>query len=107
MGGKGNIVHFAGFLVDPEHAACASRRSRRRSTRPTARVKLVQTIADIDAPRAGRPEDQRASWPRRASEIDGIVATAWIPSVVAANVAAQRSATSASRWSASTMTRSC
>jgi ribose transport system substrate-binding protein len=47
-------------------------------------VKVVQVIADIDAPEPAE-EKINAYLAAHASDVDGIVTTAWIPAVVAAN----------------------
>jgi ribose transport system substrate-binding protein len=82
MGGKGNILHVAGALIDSAtqlrvngvKAAVAE---------TNGAVKLIQTIADIDAQEAA-DRQINGYLAAHAKEVDGIVATAWIPAVVAA-----------------------
>lgn len=82
LGGEGNIAHFTGFLVDP-NTVLRQQAVERAIEDSGANVELVQTIADIDAP---EPADEKinALLAARGDEIDGIVTTAWVPSVVAA-----------------------
>lgn len=81
IGGEGSIVHLTGFLVDPNtslridavEAAAAEHDG----------VEVIQVIADIDAP---EPADEKinAFLAARGAETDGMISTAWVPSVVAA-----------------------
>lgn len=82
MGGTGEIAHFTGFLVDP------NTRLRIQAVEDAiadsgTEVELLQTIADIDAP---EPADEKinALLAAQGDAIDGIITTAWVPSVVAA-----------------------
>jgi ribose transport system substrate-binding protein len=47
-------------------------------------VEVVQVIADIDAPQPAE-EKINAYLAANAANVDGIVTTAWVPAVVAAN----------------------
>jgi len=82
MGGKGKIVHLAGLLVDP-NTKLRMDAVEKAVKETNGAVTLVQHITDTDQQEAahqkinallGAPKDQ----------IDGLVATAYIPSVVAA-----------------------
>jgi ribose transport system substrate-binding protein len=82
MGGKGRIAHFTGFLVDP-NTKLRMQAVEKAVAETNGALKLVQTIADIDAPEAA--QDKINSFlAAQGNQIDGIVTTAWIPSVVAA-----------------------
>ena len=83
MGGKRRIAHFTGFLVDPEHAA-SHRRGREGGQGDERRRQVVQVIADIDAPEPAE-EKINAYLAAHAGDVDGIITTAWVPAVVAAN----------------------
>jgi ribose transport system substrate-binding protein len=81
MGGKKRILHLTGFLVDP------NTQLRIDAVQQAAKEEggqVVQVIADIDAPEPAE-EKINAYLAAHAGEIDGIVSTAWVPSVVAAN----------------------
>jgi ribose transport system substrate-binding protein len=81
MGGKKRIAHFTGFLVDP------NTQLRIDAVEKAAKEEggqVVQVIADIDAPEPAE-EKINAYLAAHAGEIDGIVTTAWVPAVVAAN----------------------
>lgn len=75
------IAHFTGFLVDPNTKL---RIDAVQKAADEAGVEVVQVIADIDAP---EPAEEKISayMAAHANEIDGIVTTAWVPAVVAAN----------------------
>src|SRR5262249_30021068 len=79
-GTKKRILHVTGFLVDP------NTQLRIDAVNQAAKEEggtVVQTIADIDAP--GPAEEKiNAYLAAHANDVDGIVATAWIPSVVGA-----------------------
>jgi ribose transport system substrate-binding protein len=83
LGGKGTIVHFTGNLVDPntqlrmDAVAQAVKET-------NGAVKLLQTIADIDRTPQEADEKINALLAARGKEIDGIITTAWLPSVSAA-----------------------
>lgn len=80
-GTKKRILHITGFLVDP------NTQLRINAVDQAAKEEgatVVETIADIDAP--GPAEEKiNAYLAAHAGDIDGIIATAWVPSVVAAN----------------------
>lgn len=75
------IAHFTGFLVDPNTQL---RIDAVKKAADEAGVQVVQVIADIDAPEPAE-EKINAYLAAHAGEIDGIITTAWVPSVVAAN----------------------
>ena len=70
MGGKGKIAHFTGFLVDPN---------------TQLRIDAVnKAAAETDAPQPAE-EKINAYLAANAAGVDGIVTTAWVPAVTAAN----------------------
>jgi ribose transport system substrate-binding protein len=79
--GKKRIAHFTGFLVDPNTQL---RIDAVKKAADEAGAEVVQVIADIDAP---EPAEEKISayLAAHASEVDGIVTTAWVPAVVASN----------------------
>ena len=81
MGGKGNIVHLAGLLVDP-NTTLRKNAVEKAVSETNGAVKLIQTVADTDAQEAA---DQKinALLAAQKDEIDGMIATGYIPSVVA------------------------
>jgi ribose transport system substrate-binding protein len=81
MGGKGNIVHIAGLLVDP-NTKLREDAVQKAVDESNGAVKLLQTVADTDAQEAA---DQKinALLAAQKDQIDGMIATAYIPSVVA------------------------
>ncbi len=83
MGGKGKIAHFTGFLVDP-NTQLRIDAVQRAADETNGAVEVVQVIADIDAP---QPAEEKISayLAANAANVDGIVTTAWVPAVVAAN----------------------
>jgi ribose transport system substrate-binding protein len=83
MGGKGRIAHFTGFLVDP-NTQLRIDAVQRAADETNGAVEVVQVIADIDAP---QPAEEKISayLAANAANVDGIVTTAWVPAVVAAN----------------------
>jgi ribose transport system substrate-binding protein len=83
MGGSGRIAHFTGFLVDP-NTQLRIDAVQRAADETNGAVEVVQVIADIDAP---EPAEERinAYLAADAANVDGIVTTAWVPAVVAAN----------------------
>jgi ribose transport system substrate-binding protein len=83
MGGKGRIAHFTGFLVDPNTQLRIDAVNKAASEAGEG-VKVVQVIADIDAPEPAE-EKINAYLAAHAGEVDGIVTTAWVPAVVASN----------------------
>jgi ribose transport system substrate-binding protein len=83
MGGKGRIAHFTGFLVDP-NTQLRMDAVKKAVDEMNGAVELVQVIADIDAPEPAE-EKINAFLAAEGQNVDGIVTTAWVPSVVAAN----------------------
>jgi ribose transport system substrate-binding protein len=83
MGGKGRIAHFTGFLVDP-NTQLRIDAVQKAADETNGAVTVVQVIADIDAPQPAE-EKINAYLAASAGDIDGIVTTAWVPAVVAAN----------------------
>jgi ribose transport system substrate-binding protein len=83
MGGKGSIAHFTGFLVDP-NTQLRIDAVQRAADETNGAVKVVQVIADIDAPQPAE-EKINAYLAAHAADVDGIVTTAWVPAVTAAN----------------------
>ena len=82
MGGKGKIVHLAGLLVDP-NTKLRMEAVEKAVSETGGAVSLVQHITDTDAQEAA---DQKinALLGAQKDQIDGLIATAYIPSVVAA-----------------------
>ena len=87
MGGKGRIAHFTGFLVDP-NTQLRIDAVEKAAKETNGAVSVVQVIADIDAPEPAE-EKINAYLAAHAGDVDGIVTTAWVPAVVAANALAQ------------------
>ena len=83
MGGKGKIAHFTGFLVDP-NTQLRIDAVQRAADESNGAVEVVQVIADIDAPQPAE-EKINAYLAANAAGVDGIITTAWVPAVVAAN----------------------
>ena len=83
MGGKGRIAHFTGFLVDP-NTQLRIDAVQKAADETNGAVKVVQVIADIDAPQPAE-EKINAYLAAHGTEVDGIVTTAWVPSVTAAS----------------------
>ena len=83
MGGKGRIAHFTGFLVDP-NTQLRIDAVQKAADETNGAVTVVQVIADIDAPQPAE-EKINAYLAANATEVDGIVTTAWVPAVVASN----------------------
>ena len=85
LGDSGKIAHFTGFLVDPntQIRIDAVQQAVDEANEAGGDFEIIQVIADIDAP---EPADEKINAFLAASggEVDGIVTTAWIPSVVAA-----------------------
>ncbi len=79
--GKKRIAHFTGFLVDPNTQLRIDAVNR---AAKEGGGEVVQVIADIDAPEPAE-EKINAYLAAHAGEVDGIVTTAWVPAVVAAN----------------------
>lgn len=82
MGGKGNLVHLTGLLIDT-NTTLREQAVQKAVDETNGAVKLFQTVADTDDPTMG---DQKINALLAASKdkIDGIVATAHITSAVAA-----------------------
>ena len=83
MGGKGRIAHFTGFLVDP-NTQLRIDAVEKAAKETNGAVTVVQVIADIDAPEPAE-EKINAYLAAHASDVDGIITTAWVPAVVASN----------------------
>ena len=81
MGGKGAIVHLAGLLVDP-NTTLRIKAVETAVGETKGAVTLIQTIGDTDAQEAA---DQKinALLASQGAQINGMIATAYIPSVVA------------------------
>ncbi|MEQ8700045.1 sugar ABC transporter substrate-binding protein [Bauldia litoralis] len=84
MGGKGNIVHLAGLLVDP-NTTLRVKAVETAVEETNGEVTLLQTVADTDAQEAA---DQKISalLAAQKDEIGGMIATGYIPSVVASKL---------------------
>ncbi len=82
MGGKGRIVHLAGLLVDP-NTKLRMEAVEKAVKETNGAVTLLQNLTDTDQQEAA---DQKinALLGAQKDQIDGMVATAYIPSVVAA-----------------------
>lgn len=83
MGGKGKIAHFTGFLVDP-NTQLRIDAVKKAADETNGAVEVVQVIADIDAPQPAE-EKINAYLAANAAGVDGIITTAWVPAVTAAN----------------------
>jgi ribose transport system substrate-binding protein len=81
LGERKRIAHFTGFLVDPNTQLRIDAVAK---AAQEGGAEVVQVIADIDAPEPAE-EKINAYLAAHAGEIDGIVTTAWVPAVVAAN----------------------
>ncbi|WP_296038638.1 sugar ABC transporter substrate-binding protein [uncultured Agrobacterium sp.] len=79
--GKKRILHLTGFLVDPNTQL---RIDAVNQAAKEAGAEVVQVIADIDAPEPAE-EKINAYLASHGADVDGIISTAWVPSVVAAN----------------------
>ncbi|PSJ62655.1 sugar ABC transporter substrate-binding protein [Kumtagia ephedrae] len=81
MGGKGAIVHLAGLLVDP-NTTLRVKAVETAVAETNGAVTLLQTVADTDAQEAA---DQKinALLAAQKDDIGGMIATGYIPSVVA------------------------
>jgi ribose transport system substrate-binding protein len=82
MGGEGTIVHFTGFLVDP-NTQLRMAAVEQAVAETDGAVTLLQHLADIDSQEEA---DNKINALLAASqdEIDGIIATAYVPSTVGA-----------------------
>jgi ribose transport system substrate-binding protein len=81
LGDRKRIAHFTGFLVDPNTQL---RIDAVKKAAEEEGAEVVQVIADIDAPEPAE-EKINAYLAAHAADVDGIVTTAWVPAVVAAN----------------------
>lgn len=81
MGGKGAIVHLAGLLVDP-NTTLRVKAVETAVAETNGAVTLLQTVGDTDAQEAA---DQKinALLAAQKDQIGGMIATGYIPSVVA------------------------
>ncbi|MHB1007190.1 MAG: substrate-binding domain-containing protein [Chloroflexota bacterium] len=82
MGGKGNIVHGTGFLVDP-NTQLRIAAVEKAVAETNGAVKLVQNLADIDDQEKA-DKAINSFFAANKDKIDGIVTTAYVPTVVAA-----------------------
>ncbi|MCA9858482.1 MAG: substrate-binding domain-containing protein [Thermomicrobiales bacterium] len=82
MGGEGTIVHLTGFLVDP-NTQLRMAAVEQAVAETDGAVTLMQHLADIDSQEEA-DNKINALLAASASEIDGIVSTAYVPSTVAA-----------------------
>ena len=82
MGGKGNIVHLSGFIAETNTKKRMDGVQKAVDENPG--VKLIQTITDIDTAETAQNAVSSLLAAKR-SEINGIVATAYNPSVAVAN----------------------
>jgi len=82
MGGRGKIVHLAGLLIDP-NTKLRMEAVEKAVKETNGAVTLIQHLTDTDQQEAA---DQKinALLGAQKDQIDGLVATAYIPSVVAA-----------------------
>ena len=83
MSGKGKIVHFAGFLVDP-NTQLRIDAVQKAVDETNGAVTVIRVIADIDAPEPAE-EKINAYLAAEAANVDGIITTGWVPAVVASN----------------------
>jgi ribose transport system substrate-binding protein len=82
MGGKGKIVHLAGFTTDP-NTKVRMQAVQKAADETNGAVTLLQTIPDTDSQEAG---DQKinALLGAQKDQIDGMIGTGYVQSVVAA-----------------------
>jgi len=83
MGGSGNIVHFTGLFAD-SNTQLRIKAVEDAVAETGGKVKLVETIADIDSP---QPADEKinAFLASQGATLNGIITSAWIPAVVASS----------------------
>ncbi len=81
LGSGAKIAHFTGFLVDPNTQLRIDAVERAAKEEG---AEVIQVIADIDAPEPAE-EKINAYLAAHASEVDGIITTAWVPAVVASS----------------------
>jgi ribose transport system substrate-binding protein len=79
--GKKRIAHFTGFRVDPNTQPRIDEVNR---AAKEGGAEVVQVIVDVDAPEPAA-EKIGAYMSSHAKDIDGIITTAWVPAVEAAN----------------------
>lgn len=82
MGGSGNIVHLTGFLVDP-NTQIRMEAVERAVAETDGAVELIQHLADIDSQEEA-DNQINALLAAQQDQIDGMIATAYVPSVVGA-----------------------
>jgi len=82
MGKKGNIVHLTGNLTDGNTKKRMDAVEKAISEYPD--VKLIQTITDIDVAEAAQ-NAVNSLFAAKRNEMNGIISTAYIPSVAVAN----------------------
>jgi len=80
MGGKGNLVHLAGMLTDPNTKKRMD--AVKKAVSEYQDVKLYQEIGDLDV--AEPAQNAVKNLMAKRSEIDGIICTAYVPSVAVA-----------------------
>jgi ribose transport system substrate-binding protein len=83
LGGEGNIVHLAGMVVEANVKVRMQAVEKAVSEHPG--ITLLQTIADLDVVEAAQDNISSLMAARR-SEIDGIVSTSYIPTMVLADI---------------------
>ncbi len=83
LGGEGNIVHLAGMVVEANVKVRMEAVEKAVSEHPG--ITLIQTIADLDVVEAAQDNISSLMAARR-SEIDGIVSTSYIPTMVLADI---------------------
>lgn len=81
LGSGAKIAHFTGFLVDPNTQLRIDAVNKAASE---GGAEVIQVIADIDAPEPAE-EKINAYLAAHASDVDGIITTAWVPAVVASS----------------------
>jgi ribose transport system substrate-binding protein len=82
MGGEGTIAHMTGFLVDP-NTTLRMEAVERAVAETGGQVTLLQHLADVDSQEEADTKIN-ALLAASGAEIDGIITTAYVPSVVAA-----------------------
>lgn len=83
LGGEGDIVHLAGMVVEANVKVRMEAVEEAVSEYPG--INLIQTIADLDVVEAAQDNISSLMAARR-SEIDGIVSTSYIPTMVLADI---------------------
>lgn len=83
LGGEGNIVHLAGMVVEANVKVRMEAVEKCVSEYPG--ITLVQTIADLDVVEAAQDNISSLMAAKR-NEIDGIVSTSYIPTMVLADI---------------------